>query len=322
MERHPKAFISYSHSDKEIAIKLSENLRKNGIEVWIDKWEILPGDSLVQKIFEEGLSGIDAFIVIISKNSVDSKWVKQELDVALIKRIEGITRIVPVLIDKTEIPNSLKPLKWINISDDFDAAVRELLMGIFRVYERPPIGEPPEFIKSKIKSIGGLSPLGTTMGLFLSTTGKHEIGSEEWFSAIELKENLGFSVQETDDAIDELESLGLLSVRNYLGTHPFSHGDVGPTYALFLHFRGHGLDYDPEEDIKSAASSIVAKEKIRGEEMARLTGLSPLRINRAIGYLKDYSIVQTIEELGTAPFDFSELWAKGATRRFVAENCK
>ena len=65
MKRHPKTFISYSHSDKDIAIKLSENLRKNGIEVWIDKWEILPGDSLVQKIFEEGLSGIDAFIVIL-----------------------------------------------------------------------------------------------------------------------------------------------------------------------------------------------------------------------------------------------------------------
>ena len=32
MERHPKAFISYSHSDKEIAIKISENLRKNGMK--------------------------------------------------------------------------------------------------------------------------------------------------------------------------------------------------------------------------------------------------------------------------------------------------
>jgi hypothetical protein len=321
MDKHPKAFISYSHSDKEIAAKLSEELRSNGIEVWIDKWEILPGDSLIQKIFEEGLSGIDAFIVIISKDSVNSKWVKQELDVALIKRIEGITKIVPVLIDKTEIPDSLKPLKWIDLSGDFDKAIRDLLMGIFRVYEKPPVGEPPEFIKNKIKSIGGLSSLGTTMGLFLSKTGKSEIGSEEWFSARELKEKFGFSVQETDDAIDELESLGLLNVRNYLGTHPFSHGDVAPTYALFLHFRGHGLDYDPEEDIKSVASSIAAKEKICGEEIVKLTGLPPLRINRAIGYLKDYNIIQTIETLGSAPFDFSELLAKGETRRFVAENC-
>lgn len=322
MARHPKAFISYSHNDKDIAVKLSKHLMKNGIEVWIDKWEILPGDSLVQKIFEEGLSGIDAFIVIISKSSVNSKWVKQELDVALIKRIEGITRIVPVLVDETEIPDAIKPLKWIDISGDFDRAVRELLMGIFKVYEKPPIGEPPEFIKNKIKSIGGLSLLGTTMGLFLSTTGKHEIGSEEWFNASELKDQLDLSVQETDDAIDELENLGFLNVRNYLGTHPFSHGDVSPTYALFLHFRGHSLDYDPEEDIKSVASVIVAKDKIRGEELVQLTNLSPLRINRAMGYLKDYSLVQTIETIGSAPFDFSEVWATGSTRRFVAENCK
>lgn len=322
MAKHPKAFISYSHDDKNIALKLSEKLRENGIEVWIDKWEILPGDSLVQKIFEEGLSSIDAFIVIISKSSVNSAWVKQELDVALIKRIEGITRIVPVIIDKAEIPNAIKPLKWIDLSDDFETAIRELLMGIFKVYERPPLGEPPEFIKSKIKSIGGLSPLGTAMGLYLSTTGKFEIGSEEWFNASELKEKLDMSVQETDDAIDELESQGFLNVRNYLGTHPFSHGDVSPTYALFLHFREHGIDYDPELDIKHVASAIAAKERIRGEELAKLTKLSPLQINRAVGYLKDYSIVKSIETIGSAPYNFCELWATGATRRFVAENCK
>jgi hypothetical protein len=322
MKRHPKAFISYSHDDKNIAIKISEYLRNNGVESWIDKWEILPGDSLVQKIFEEGLSGADVFIVILSNSSIESKWVKQELDVALIKRIEGVTRIVPVIVEKVKIPDAIKPLMWVDVSEDFDKAVRNLLMSIFKVYEKPPIGEPPEFIKSQIKSIGGLSLLGTRVGLFFSKTGKEEIGSEEWFSASDLKENLDLSVQETDDAIGELERLGLLEARNYLGTHPFSHGDVSATYALFLHFCGHGLEYDPEEDIKNIASAVVAKEQIRGDELLKLTGLSPLRINRAVGYLKDYSLLQTIEELGTAPFDFSELWASGATRRFVADNCK
>jgi len=322
MERPPKAFISYSHSDKDIAAKISTYLRSNGVDAWIDKWEILSGDSLIQKIFEEGLAGASVFIVVLSKNSVESKWVQQELDVALIKRIEGVTRIIPVLVDKVEIPDAIKPLMWLDVSGDFDKAARNLLLSIFKVYERPEVGEPPEFIKEKITSIGGLSQLGTRLGLFLSRTGKHEIGSEEWFSANELKDKLQFTVQETDDAIDELERLGFLTARNYLGTHPFSHGDVSATYALFLQFKGHGVDYDPEEDIKNVASAITAKEQIGGKELADLTELSPLRINRAVGYLKDYSLIQTIEELGTAPFDFSEIWATGPTRRFVAENCK
>jgi hypothetical protein len=105
MSIRPKAFLSYSHNDKNEAIKIAEALRAGGIEIWLDRWEILPGDSLIQKIFEEGLAGADAFLVLISKNSILSPWVRQELDVAMIKRIEGITRIIPLVLDGVQPPD-------------------------------------------------------------------------------------------------------------------------------------------------------------------------------------------------------------------------
>jgi len=40
------------------------------------------------------------------------------------------------LVEKVEIPDAIKPLMWIDISDDFDKAVRNLLMSIFKVYEK------------------------------------------------------------------------------------------------------------------------------------------------------------------------------------------
>jgi len=99
MNKQPKAFLSYSHSDREIAERIATTtLRRNGIDVWFDKWEILPGDSLIRKIFEEGLAGADAFIVLLSQESVQSRWLQEELDAALIKRIEGVTRVIPVRI--------------------------------------------------------------------------------------------------------------------------------------------------------------------------------------------------------------------------------
>ncbi len=252
----PKVFLSYSHDDRDTAEKIAKDLLLNGIDVWFDKWEILPGDSLIQKIFEEGLSGANAFIILISKNSVESKWVKQELDTAFIKRIEGITRIIPLIIGDAKIPIALSSLKWINLNE-FDDALHELKMAIFKVRERPPIGIPPSFIKNSLRSVGGLSPLSTTLGLALISTGKYDLGDEEMLSAKELSEKLEFSPEEIDDAIDELESFGLVKTINYLGTYPFSHGLVAPTYAMFLHFKGEGLDYDPEEDIK-----IIVKLKI------------------------------------------------------------
>ena len=322
MKAKPKAFLSYSHEDKDVATKIATNLRTSGIDVWFDRWEIQPGDSLVQKIFEEGLSKADAFLALISKNSINSKWVRQELDVALIKRIEGITRIIPLILDGVQPPEHLRPLQWVDMSDDFDEALRKIQMAIFQVYERPPIGQPPAFLRNNMKSVGGLSQIATRLGLFFVETGKHEIGNEETFSAEQLKDKLEFSVEETNDAIDELKRLGLVETIDYLGTHPYEFGDVTPTYALFLHFKGHGLSYDPEQDIKSIASAIAAKKQVDAKSLLEATELSPLRINRAVDYLNDYGIITLIQELGTAPFNFSEAWATGATRRFVAEHCR
>lgn len=321
MNRHPKAFLSYSHADREIASRIAQELRATGIDVWFDRWEILPGDSLIGKIFEEGVAKADAFIVLLSQTSVQSRWVREELDIALVRRIEGVTRIIPVRVDDSEIPQPLRAVKWIDMSRDFEAALRDLQTAIFQVRERPAIGQPPDFIRSQLTSVGGLSAIGTALGLVLVSTGKPDVGNEETFSAAGLSEKLGLSPEETNDAIEELESLGLVKTFNYLGTHPFLYGDVRPTYALFLHFQGQGLDYDPKEDIKAIASAIAAKRQIDGQQLAEVTKLSPLRINRAVAYLEDYGIVRVIHTMGTAPYDFDAIWSTGATRRFVTENC-
>ena len=322
MKTTPKAFLSYSHADKELATKLANTLRASGVDVWFDKWDILPGDSLIQKIFEEGLANADVFMVLVSKNSVNSRWVRQELDVALVKRIEGITRVIPVVVDGVNPPEHLRTLRWVDLSRDFDTAVRELQGAIYQVHERPPLGRAPEFMRQQLSSVGGLSRVGTTIGLLLIRTGKDEIGNEEHFTPKDIQERLGLSVEEVNDGIDELESHGLVETVNYLGTFPYNHAQVSPTYALFLHFRGHGLAYDPEGDIKAVAAAVAGKKEIDGPGVAEATGLSSLRINRAMNYLKDYGIVEIIQCLGSAPFDFTRAGATGATRRFVSEHCK
>jgi hypothetical protein len=322
MKQRVKAFLSYSHDDRDLAARIAEGLRTAGVEAWFDQWEILPGDSLIQKIFAEGLSGADAFIVLITPNSISSRWVQQELDVAMVRRIEGVTRIIPIIIGDTRVPEPLRSLLWIKLEKDFDSGLRQIVKAIFQVYERPPIGQPPEFIQKALQSVGGLSRIATSMGLFLINSGNYELGNEENFTAKHLSEKLGLSPEETDDAIDELEKLGLVEAMNYLGTAPYSHGRVEPTYALFLHFRDAGLQYDPEQDIKMIASAVAAEKQLNGDRLRTLTNLSPLRINRAVVYLKDYGFIQVTQTIGTAPYDFYEVVATGATRRFVAEHSK
>ena len=51
-----RVFVSHSSHDKERFVEpFARRLRERSIDAWLDKWEMLLGDSVVGKIFEEGL---------------------------------------------------------------------------------------------------------------------------------------------------------------------------------------------------------------------------------------------------------------------------
>src|SRR5215208_5342480 len=106
---NPKVFISHAREDKErFVLAFARRLRAQGVDAWVDQWEILPGDSLVDKLFEEGLREADAVIVVVSRHSVDKPWVREELNAALVNRINRRTRLIPVLIDEVPVPQALR----------------------------------------------------------------------------------------------------------------------------------------------------------------------------------------------------------------------
>ncbi|HFT7679416.1 TPA: toll/interleukin-1 receptor domain-containing protein, partial [Citrobacter braakii] len=76
----PKVFVSHASEDKDrFVMAFAERLRANGVDAWVDKWEIQVGDSLVRKIFSEGLAECSAIIVVLSNYSVNKPWVREEL---------------------------------------------------------------------------------------------------------------------------------------------------------------------------------------------------------------------------------------------------
>ncbi len=154
-----KVFISYSHADAEFAKQLAEALNSNGVKVWYDKWDIQPGDSIVRKIFEEGLATAQLFVVVLSKTSVLSDWVREELDVATVLRVEKVTRVIAVVKEDCEIPVSLRARLRVDMRRDFQAGIQQLVNLYFGTSQRPPLGEPPAFV-SKLKQIAGMSARG------------------------------------------------------------------------------------------------------------------------------------------------------------------
>lgn len=140
--RAPKAFICHANADKaRFVLGFAKRLRQKGVKAWLDKWELNPGDSLVDKIFEDGIAQTDVMIVILSNNSVKSKWVREELGVGFLKKIEGKIRLIPITIDRCKIPECLSNVFRVRI-DDLNNYDYELRSVIRTIYNRPPVSQP------------------------------------------------------------------------------------------------------------------------------------------------------------------------------------
>ena len=308
-----RAFISYSHADKEFVRRLADALNKNGVSLFFDEWDIRPGDSLIKKIFEEGLAKSDFFFVVLSKTSVDSSWVREELDVATVRRIEGFTRVVPILVEDCEIPWSLRALRWLDMRTDFDSGVRELTKLAHGVDDRPKLGETPEYVQNLADSIGGLSKEASTVGLVILKRTNLDDGTTPQIGGDEIASTTHLSPGEINDAVAELEINGLVRTIKWLGSAPFEFGVVMPTYVLFSHFKHH-IPYDPDEDIRIALNAVAASGRCRAKDLQNRTGLSVGRLNRAIDYLEDYGLAKIVKYLGTTPYNFGEVFATPQTR--------
>lgn len=123
-------FISYSSKDSTFVEKLSTKLVENRIHVWRDKWEMKPGDSLIDKI-QNGLEDSSFLLVVLSNNSVKSEWCKKELNSGLMRELdERKVVVIPILIGDCKIPLFLREKVYadfrINFNKGFDDLMRPL----------------------------------------------------------------------------------------------------------------------------------------------------------------------------------------------------
>lgn len=126
-KKQNQVFLSYASADKELAQKIVEELRKRGIRVWFDTYELQPGDSIAKAI-GYAISASDYLVVLLSPNSVNSVWVQQELGAALSREltIRDIT-LLPVVIADCEIPPLLASYQFLDLRTDFDQGVTRLV---------------------------------------------------------------------------------------------------------------------------------------------------------------------------------------------------
>ena len=69
----------------------------------MDEKKLIAGDALGKKI-SEALGRAEVVLVVVSEASAKSKWLSFELNKATERMIAGQCRLIPVVIDKAELP--------------------------------------------------------------------------------------------------------------------------------------------------------------------------------------------------------------------------
>ncbi len=142
-------FISYSHSDAPFVEKLGALLFKEKMPVWLDRWELNVGDSLIRRI-EDAISDAAAVIFVLSKASVESDWCRKELSAGLVRELDEKKVIVlPLLLGDCAVPLFLRDKKYADFRTDFDSGFRDIVNALARVTSDTQgrlEGEPGTFV--------------------------------------------------------------------------------------------------------------------------------------------------------------------------------
>jgi hypothetical protein len=307
----PKAFICHASEDKAQAIEIATELRRNGIDAWLDKWEIRPGDSLRQKI-ELGIDDADFFIAIVSKNSKDKPWVNQELDAALIKKIEGHTKIIPVVLSiaHEQIPLLLRSMLYVRI--DGNSHIRELIDVCLGNSSRPPLLMPSKVTAAREL---GISPTAFDVAREINLRCKYGFVAETAIGVESLADAVGISNQDAVLAVTELEDERCVEYGPVMG----GCGSVLPQNQLFVATDKAIHGFDAWEDVSTLVAAILnhGARQYSGDALCELTGWQPRRLNPALSILIDGDHVNASRSIGSAPYIASSILVTDRTRLFA-----
>lgn len=128
-----KIFISHSGEDRAVVQLISEKLTASGHLIIHDSFHLRAGDNIIEKI-DEGFKDADLILVVLSRHSVRSKWMKYEYSALAFSDITTRKRrIIPVLVDRVPVPSYLSNLLQIDLSKDLELGISRLEMLLKKV---------------------------------------------------------------------------------------------------------------------------------------------------------------------------------------------
>jgi len=130
-----KVFISHSAVDKGFVRRVAKRISAAGFGVWLDEYELRPGDRLTETI-ADALAKAKVVIVVVSAASIRSRWLRFELNLAAERMVKGECRVIPVVIGDCAVPSSVDGLLYADFRTSFARGMKALMNALLHEANR------------------------------------------------------------------------------------------------------------------------------------------------------------------------------------------
>jgi DNA replication protein DnaC len=170
-ENPPRIFLAYSGKDVLFVDRLASDLRGNNVNVWTDDIDLKEGNPINPGNHPPPKEG-DHLGIVLSQNSINSEWVRNDLTISLFKMLEEKRILVqPIMYKKCGVPTAIVSRRVV----DFTGGYPKGLEGLLSVLE--------EFAPKAIEYNERIDIVGQKAGDLLNQTLSLKI-SPNWMSEL------------------------------------------------------------------------------------------------------------------------------------------
>lgn len=131
-----RVFLAYVQEDSQSALRLYHWLRQQGLEPWMDKQKLLPGQNWPRAI-EHAIEASDFFVACFSQRAVSKRGqfqaeLRYALDCAARLPLEQIY-LIPVRLEECQVPLRIsRQFQYLDLFPDWDKGARRLAAAMRR----------------------------------------------------------------------------------------------------------------------------------------------------------------------------------------------
>ena len=154
-------FLSHSTADKPAVEEIGRRLAQQGVQVWLDKWHLIPGDSW-QPAIERALAQSETCAVFVGPSGL-GPWQNEEMRAAIdrwVSETKSRFRVIPVLLpgakraERSSLPTFLVATTWVQFRNSLDdEAPCTGSFAVFGVLNPVPV-PAQQYMKASVRIVG------------------------------------------------------------------------------------------------------------------------------------------------------------------------